>query len=86
MRYAGSIQNEMEGFTAIHNLFRRDSDDVSLVVNNFLIGNNFQEPNDIRIFLARYTAPLLSIQLEELKRTINPPEGRSYDGVDLYLN
>ena len=86
MQYAGSTQNEMEGFTAMHNLFRRDSDDVGLVVNNFLIGNNFQEPNNIRIFLPRYTAPLLDIELEELKRTINPPEGRSCHGVDLYLN
>ena len=76
----------MGDFTAIHNLFRRDTDDVCLAVNNFLIENNLQEPNDTKIDKPRYTAPLLNIQLEELKRTINPLEGSSYDGADLNVN
>ena len=86
MWYAGSIQNEMGDFTAMHNFFRCDTDDVGLAVNKFLIEDSTQEPNDIAIVLPRYTAPLLNIQLEELKRTINPPEGSSYDGADLYVN
>ena len=76
----------MGDFTAMHNLFRRDTNDVGLAASNFLIENGLQELNDIRIVLPRYTAPLLNIQLEELKRTINPPEGSSYDGADLYVN
>ena len=86
MWYAGNIQNEMGDFTAMHNLFRGDADDVGLAVSNFLIENNLQKPNGTRIVLPRYTAPLLNIQLEELKRTINPVEGSSYDGADLYVN
>ena len=54
MWYPGSIQNEMGDFTAMHNLFRRETDNVGLAVNNFLIENNLQEPNDIRIVLPRY--------------------------------
>ena len=76
----------MGDFTAMHNLFRRDTNDVGLAASSFLIENGLQELNDIRIVLPRYTAPLLNIQLEELKRTINPLEGSSYDGADLYVS
>ena len=51
MWYAGSIEDEMVDFTAIHNLFRRDTDEVGLAVEIFLIGNNWQEPDDISIVL-----------------------------------
>ena len=86
MWYARSIQNEMGNFRTMHNLFRRDTDDVGLAVNNFYIENNLQRPSEIRIILPRYTAPLLNIQLKELRRTINPLEGSSYDGANLYVN
>ena len=41
MWYAGSIQYEMGDFTAMHNLFRCDTDDVSFYVSNFLMEKEF---------------------------------------------
>ena len=52
------INNQERDMTAMNNLFRRDTEDIEEITNNFILEHNFQEPSTIRIVLPRYTAPL----------------------------
>lgn len=81
---AASLHSRQENSTAMNNLFRRDIDGINLQMDDILERYHLQEPDDIKVVVPRYEAPLTPEQLQQLKSEINPLRTSNSDGIDVY--
>ena len=81
---AASLHSRKQNLTAMNNLFRRDIDGIDRQIEDILDRYHLQEPNDIKVTVPRYEAPLTPEQLEGLKNGVDPLQASNSDGVDVY--
>ncbi|XP_066931344.1 uncharacterized protein [Clytia hemisphaerica] len=82
--YQGSLKCYHQNSTAMNNLFRRDINEVNITVEEILDSYNLVEPDDIKVVVPRYVAPLTPTQLSNLHQQINA--SAQSDGIDIYGN
>ena len=84
--YAASLNFSQENSTAMNNLFRLNIEEMNDTINHILKRYNLEEPDDIKVVVPRYEAPLTPQQLEELKRENNPLQNSNSEGIDILWN
>ena len=82
--FAGSMESRGENSTAMNNLFRRNISETNIEIDEILAEYQLEEPNNIKVVLPRYEAPLTPQQLNELYLTINPMENSVSEAIDIF--